>query len=203
MTDNIDGLQTRELEILKNFMKSMNMLTDDEIKLILDSTKIRSYKKGDVVLREGQVSKECYFILQGCVREYYLVDGEEKSTAFYTEGQPMTSFTSYPAKKPSKHFLVCAEDCVVTVGNDDLIADMCNKIPRLEPIIRHEVEKETGKVQEEMAKFITSSPEDRYKNLLEKRPELLNRVPQHQIASYLGVTPESLSRIRKRLLTVK
>lgn len=203
MTDSIDRLQTAELEVLKNFLKSMNMLTNDEMNLILNRTKTRSYKKGDIILREGQISKECYFVLQGCVREYYLIDGEEKSTGFYTEGQPMTSFTSYPGKKPSKHFLVCAENCIVTVGNDDLIGEMCSIIPRLEPIIRQEVEKETGKMQEEMARFITSSPEERYKNLLEKRPELLNRVPQHQIASYLGVTPESLSRIRKRLLTEK
>ncbi|MCB9047361.1 MAG: Crp/Fnr family transcriptional regulator [Chitinophagales bacterium] len=181
----------------------MNMLTDDEVQLIIDNTQLRSYKKGDIILREGQVSRECYFLLQGCIREYYIVDGEEKSTAFYTEGQPVTSFTSYSRQKPSKHFMVCAEDCIVTVGTDELEKEMCQMIPRLESVIRQEVEKATGEVQDDLAKFITSSPEERYKDLLDNRPELLNRIPQHQIASYIGVTPESLSRIRKRMLNAK
>ncbi|MCB0697875.1 MAG: Crp/Fnr family transcriptional regulator [Chitinophagaceae bacterium] len=197
------ALQQRELEVLEHFIKSMNMLTDDEVQLIIDNTQLRSYKKGDIILREGQVSRECYFLLQGCIREYYIVDGEEKSTAFYTEGQPVTSFTSYSRQKPSKHFMVCAEDCIVTVGTDELEKEMCQMIPRLESVIRQEVEKATGEVQDDLAKFITSSPEERYKDLLDNRPELLNRIPQHQIASYIGVTPESLSRIRKRMLNAK
>jgi CRP-like cAMP-binding protein len=61
------------------------------------------------------------------------------------------------------------------------------------------VEKETGRARDTFTRFMTSSPEERYQNLLNTRPDLLNRVPQHQLASYLGVTPESLSRIRKRL----
>ncbi len=190
-------------EVLKNFIKEFGMLTDDEIDIIIDNTNIKSFKKGTVLLREGQVAKECYMVLKGLVREYYIKDGEERSTNFYTEMEPVNSFTSSTSQKPSEHFLVCAEDCVLTVGNDSLEAEMCKRIPRLEAIIRQEVEKHTGMMQDHMAKFITSSPEERYMNLMETKPELLNRVPQHQIASYLGIKPESLSRIRKRLLTAK
>ena len=78
---------------------------------------------------------------------------------------------------------------------------MIAEFPELEPIIRSEMEKNAGDAQDEMAAFITSSPEERYRNLLENRPELLNRVPLHQIASYLGMKPESLSRIRKRIVS--
>lgn len=190
-------------EVLKNFIKEFGMLTDDEIDIIIDNTNIKSFKKGTVLLREGQVAKECYMVLKGLVREYYIKDGEERSTNFYTEMDPVNSFTSSTSQKPSEHFLVCAEDCVLTVGNDSLEAEMCKRIPRLEAIIRQEVEKHTGQMQDHMAKFITSSPEERYMSLMETKPELLNRVPQHQIASYLGIKPESLSRIRKRLLTAK
>ncbi len=190
-------------EILRGFIKEFGMLTDDEIEVIVDNANIKSFKKGTVLLREGQVAKECYFVLKGLVREYYIVEGEEKSTNFFTEMEPVNSFTSHTAGKASKHFLVCAEDCVLTVGTDSLEQEMCRRIPRLEAIIRQEVEKNTGKMQDDIANFITSSPEERYRKLQEDKPELLNRVPQHQIASYLGVTPESLSRIRKRLLAVK
>lgn len=190
-------------DILRGFIKEFGMLTDEEIEIIIDNTVIKSYKKGTVLLREGQVSKECYMVLKGLVREYYIKDGEERSTNFYTEMEPVNSFTSSTGQKPSEHFLVCAEDCTLTVGTDSLEQEMCKRIPRLEAIIRQEVEKHTGIMQDHMAKFITSSPEERYMNLMESKPELLNRVPQHQIASYLGIKPESLSRIRKRLLTTK
>lgn len=190
-------------DVLRGFIKQFGMLTDDEIDIIVDNAHIKSFKKGTVLLREGQMSKECYMVLKGLVREYYIKDGVERTTNFFTEMQPVNSFTSRNSSKPSKHFLVCAEDCTLTVGWNSLEEEMCRRIPRLESLIRQEVEKETGKMQDEMAKFITSTPEELYSDLVENRPDLLNRVPQHQIASYLGVTPESLSRIRKRLLTTK
>lgn len=190
-------------EELRNFVASFKILTDDEVSLIVDTANIKSFKKGTILLREGQVAKECYFVLKGLVREYYIKDGEERSTSFFTEKMPVNSFTSHNSGKASKHFLVCAEDCVLTVGNDSLEQEMCRRIPRLESIIRQEVENSTGKMQDEMAKFITSTPEELYTDLVENRPDLMNRVPQHQIASYLGVKPETLSRIRKRMLTAK
>lgn len=186
---------------LRKFLSGFKMLTSEDVDLLVDNTVIRHYQKGDIVLREGQMAKECYMVLKGLVREYYIVDGEEKTTNFFTEMQPVNSFSSRKSKKPSRHFLVCAEDCALTVSTNSLEAEMCRLIPRLGAIIRDEVEKETGKMQDEMASFITSTPEERYTDLMENHPKLLNRVPQHQVASYLGVKPETLSRIRKRLLT--
>lgn len=188
-------------DVVRQFLAGFDMLTGEEVDIIVENTNIRHYKKGDLILREGQMAKECYMVLKGLVREYYIVDGEEKTTNFFTELQPVNSFSSRKNKIPSRHFLVCAEDCAVTVSTNSLEAEMCRLIPRLQSIIRDAVEKETGKMQDDMAKFITSSPEDLYKDLVDNRADLLNRVPQHQIASYIGVKPETLSRIRKRLLT--
>lgn len=187
-------------ELIK-FIKNFDTLTDEEAQLIVDNTNVQAFKKGTLLLQEGQVAKYCYLVLKGCVREYYLVDGIEKSTAFFTEGQPVTSFTSFSNQTPSKHYLVCAEDCILTLGTQETIDDMSSKIPGLESIILQEVEKTTGQAQDEFAAFVISSPEERYLNLLETRPDLLNRIPQHQIASYLGITPESLSRIKKRIVS--
>ena len=78
---------------------------------------------------------------------------------------------------------------------------MYKRFPKLEAIAGTMMELNSGMAQEELASFITSSPEERYMNLLENRSDLLNRVPQHQIASYLGMKPESLSRIRKRIVS--
>lgn len=137
-------------------------------------------------------------MIRGCVREFYLKDGLEKTTAFFMEGQSVNSFSSYTNKVPSKHSLECSENCLLTVGNQSLVDQMCERIPRLTEFIKNEVEKDAGELQERIASFMISSPEERFSGLMENNASLMNRVPQHQIASYLGVTPESLSRIKKR-----
>lgn len=188
-------------EELRKMLANYPLLTAEDIELILETSNVQKFKKGSVLLREGQVSKECYSVLKGIVREYYIVDGEEKTTAFFTEGQAVNSFTSSSNGVPSKHFFVCASDCILAIGNQSLEEEMCKKIPKLEAIIRKEVERLSGEAQDDFASFITSSPEQRYLKLLETRPDLFHRIPQHQIASYLGIKPESLSRIRKRIFS--
>jgi CRP-like cAMP-binding protein len=187
-------------ETLTKYIKGFEMLTDEEIQLIVDNTTVIEARKGKVLLQEGEISSHCYFVLKGCVREYYIVDGEERSTAFFIEGDAVNSFTSATNETPSKHYLVCAENSILTVGDRELEQEMCARIPRLATIIRQETERIFGIKQDEFAKFVTSSPEERYEYIMQSKPELLTRIPQHQIASYIGVKPESLSRIRKRMM---
>lgn len=184
----------------RNFAFGFPFLKPDEIDVIVENTVLQEFKKGHLLLKEGSVAKECHAIIRGCVREYYLKDGLEKTTAFYTEGDAVNAFSSFSNKTPSKQYLECSEDCLLTVGNQSLIDEMCELVPRLSEFIKLEVEKDTGRLQDRMAKFMISTPEERFKDLMENNKELINRVPQHQIASYIGVTPESFSRIRKRVL---
>ena len=190
--------QDQMQQALRAFLSGFPFLHADEINTIVKHTQLQLFPKGHVLLKEGQVSQECYAVVQGCVREFYIKDGMDKTTAFFTEGMPVNSFSSYTNQVASKHYLECAEECLLTVGTQSLVDEMCERIPRLSDFIKDEVEKEAGALQERMAAFMTSSPEERFENLLHHNPGLMNRVPQHQIASYLGVTPESLSRIKKR-----
>lgn len=187
-------------ELIK-MLSSMPSLSELEATEIVDNIIILTYKKGTVLLKEGVISKECYSVLKGCVREYYIIDGEEKTTAFFTEGQEVVSFTSYTNQTPSKHYLSCVEETTLTVSTPEKEKEMYKRFPKLEAITRTMMELNSGKAQEEMATFIISSPEERYINLIKNRSELLNRVPQHQIASFLGIKPESLSRLRKRIVS--
>ena len=186
-------------QVLIDYMAQIAPLSDAEINTIFELIKIRSHRRGKVLLREGQVRNVCYFVLQGCVRQYYLIDGVEKTTNFFTEGQPIST-SGFPFDtKPSKSFLVCNEDCILIEGRPEDEQAFFDKIPRMEMLNRVGVEMELQKSQDNFAEFIICSPEERYLNVMENRPELLDRVPQYQLASYLGVTPESLSRIRKRI----
>lgn len=191
--------RTPQQQVLLRYVEAIAPLTEAEKDLIFELINVRSYKKGKYLLREGQIGNVCYFVLEGCVRQYYLVDGLEKTTGFFTEGQPVTHTFTFD-NKASKSFLVCNEDCTVIEGRQEDERNFLEKMPRMEMLNRMGVEVELQKSQEALAEFIIASPEDRYRNLLKNRPELLDRVPQYQLASYLGVTPESLSRIRKRMM---
>lgn len=186
--------------LLIEFVTKFKVLDAEETRMIVDNIRVEAYKKGTVLLQEGDFSGKCYFVLKGCVRQFCTVEGEEKTVAFLTEEQAVVSFSSYAQQIPSKHSYACLEDCVLIEGDPENEREMYQRLPKLEAIVRSMMEQDFGKTQEAFASFITSSPERRYLNLLETRPDLLQRVPQHQLASYLGVTPESLSRIRKRLL---
>jgi len=190
-----------EEEILR-YIAQFTTLSQGEAEEIVKTIKVKAFKKGAFLLKEGQVAKLCYFVLKGCVRQYFLVDGEERTTNFYTEGQPVTPYGGTFRQEASKYYLSCLEDTIVTVGSPEQGALFFAKFPRLEPVSRLAIEEELGKSQDQLSTFILSSPEERYRQLLATRPDLLERVPQYHLASYLGVKPESLSRIRKRI-TIK
>lgn len=175
------------------------IITEELEKAINKSGFIKSYKKGTVLLEEGKLSNECYFIIKGCVRSYYLKNGEEKTIEFYTEEQAITS-SVYGLNKPSTYYLECIEDTIAGVSNPEFEEDMYRKFPELESLSRVLGEAIMAKHIETFADFKMNSPEERYLNLLKTRPDIIQRVPQHQIASYLGIKPESLSRIRKRII---
>jgi len=186
-------------EILKYVSKYIPITTDLE-KAILESAAIKIFPKGTLLLKEGNFSNECYFILKGCIRVFFIKEGEEKTTEFYTEGQAAIA-SCYSKKIPSQQYLECIEETVASVGNPELEAEMFQKYPQSESATRVMTEIVMVSSQDKLAEFKMSSPEERYLALLKDRPELIQRVPQHQIASYLGITPESLSRIRKRTMS--
>ncbi len=184
---------------LLSYFSGILPLTQEETDAIVATMTIKTYPKGSLLLREGAVSMEAYFVLEGCVRQYFLIDGEEKTTNFFTEGQWVISMQSMTNNSPSRHFLDCMEASTLVVGNREKEEQLYAAHPKLETVSRKIMEKVFAEQQELSGSYFTDSPEERYVNLLRNRPELLQRIPQYIIASYIGVKPESLSRIRKRL----
>ena len=186
-------------DILFDFISKYISLTEDEKNAIVSLDIFRSVKKGTTLLKQGQKSKESYFILKGCIRTYYIIDGEEKTTAFYTEMDALTP-PCVINKVPSEYFISSVEDSILAVSNSDTGVEINSKFPKFEIMCRILSEELLAKQQIDFDEFKTSSPEQRYLNLLQNRPDLIQRVPQHQLASFLGIKPQSLSRLRARIL---
>ena len=187
-------------DALIKFLSKIDSLTSGEIKELADLMTVKEIKKNTTIVKQGQICNLCYFVLKGCLRKYVVLEGVEKTTAFYTEEEAVNFFTSFTTKTASESYLMTLEDSILLVGNPESEADVYKSFPKLEQVVRRMMEQDFGKTQDSFARFITSTPEERYLNLLKDRPQLAQRVPQHQLASYLGITPESLSRIRKRII---
>lgn len=184
--------------MLFDFLSKYVSLTDDEKNTIISLDIFRSVKKGTILLEAGQKSKDSYFILKGCLRKYYVLNGEEKTTAFYTEMEALTPHCVV-SKTPSEYYISCSEDTILTISNSDMEAEVNRRFPKFEFLCRILAEELLVKQQIDFDQFKTSSPEQRYLNLMQNRPDLIQRVPQHQLASYLGIKPQSLSRLRTRI----
>lgn len=185
--------------LVKYFSQYME-LSEEKAEIIKNEDIIREYKKNDVLLKEGQIAHECFLVLKGCVKRYYLEDGEERIMEFYTENDPITP-VSYISKEPSEYYISCVEPSIISSGNDERTQRFIQNFPEFVPIFIKIGDSISAKKQIAFDSFKNFSPEERYQKLVETRPDLINRVPQYMIASYLGIKPESLSRIRKRLLS--
>jgi len=184
---------------LIKYFSQIDKLSEQEENFLLEGMIIKEYKKGDYVVKEGQKNEKTFFMLQGLIREYKLIDGEEKTTNFYSEENWIMTSSGFEEPTNANENLICVENTWIVIGDESKALELFEKFPRFETISRQIVETAFIKQQQFMASYITDKPEQRYLNLIKTRPELIQRVPQYDIASFIGVKPESLSRIRKKI----
>lgn len=196
MTDG-DTLRNRLLGHLRQYTD----MPDEALLEVVEQIPVQSFPKGEVLLAQGNVPSKCYFVFCGLIRQYFIdADGREHTVNFFEENQTAAVFASaQKSAGPSPYSFVCAEDSALLVGDLNGEEQMYAKYPFLEKVLKAMLEEMMGQSQEEYAQALSAGPEERYRALLVKRPGLLRRVPQYQLASYLGIQPESLSRIRRRL----
>jgi CRP-like cAMP-binding protein len=180
-------------------IRQMTGLTDIEAGLLLQSFESKNIRKKTSLLKAGKTAKEIYFIVEGCLRLFYEKDGEDISAYFFTEGMFAGAYDSFITQKASRHSIETLEECQVLSISYLAFQDMFVTFPRMNEFVRRVLEERFVALHELFTAQILDSPEERYINLQKNRPDLINRIPQHQIATFLGITPVSLSRIRNRL----
>jgi CRP-like cAMP-binding protein len=157
------------------YLSKHTSLTNEQIDLIVENTVVKNFKKGTVLLREGDRANECYLILKGCIRSYVIKDCEEKTIEFYTEEEPVSS-PSFDTPTPSELYLECVEDTVACISTPELEAEMHRKCPELESAHRIVAEKLIANYHASFADYKTASIEERYLHLLKERPHKTSRV---------------------------
>lgn len=187
-------------DLAKRFLLKFKRFTPEDVSLILENTTVESFKKGEIVLKEGVVSDKCYLVIKGSLRQFKLIDGAEKTSAFFFEEDPVISYSGYLRNEPSEYAVQCLEDCILISGTKEQELKMRLTNPLLEYLAHHIMVNDFKKAENYISLLNNFSPEERYQLLLKSNPQLFSRVSLVYIASYLGITPESLSRIRKRIL---
>ena len=174
-------------------------LNEQEIAVLQDNMHLKIYEKNELILKEGELSNKIYFVIQGCVRLFYNVRGNEKTAFFFTEGKFICAGEAYTYNIPVKENYQALEKTQLIYFTKENIDRLLKISPKFELIARIATEDELITCQRMIASFVTKSAEERYIELLETNGGLFRRFPQQYIASFLGVSPETLSRIKKRI----
>lgn len=184
-------------KLIEQFVK----LTDEEWDLMVPHLSEKVIKKNDYMIREGQIGKELGYVVEGDMRHFYTRNGEEKTTYFYFENALVGPYMSCITGQPSQLSIEALTETRLLVFPYTAMKALYTQSHTWEKFGRVLAEYLAMGLEERMVGLLTLSPEERYVQLLESnKKKILERIPQHLIANYLGVTPVSLSRIRNRIL---
>ncbi|MDR6940608.1 Crp/Fnr family transcriptional regulator [Mucilaginibacter pocheonensis] len=193
------------LNKFREHAKTFVSLDDAEWQALLPHLEISTLKKKENFIEPGKICNHIALIVKGSVRLFHVKDGEEITGYFCFENEFTSSYKSFLTRKPSTSYIQTLEDtrfvslnynAVQQIYGDELIGKKMERFGRL--IAEHYL----ICYEDRVTSFITQTPEERYNKLLETGGEVLQRIPQHYIANFLGITPVSLSRIRRRIMRI-
>jgi CRP-like cAMP-binding protein len=184
-------------EAIDRFVARYIHLSEEESTFFHSLLKHRQLKKRSFLLQEGEICDFEAFILKGCIRSYYLdQEGVETILFFAVEDWWVSDLTSFAERTPSNLFIETLEDCELLFIDYAGKARLFEKIPAFEHMFRLLVQRSLSVLQQRLYGVLSQTAEERYLQFLEKYPLIAQRVPQHQIARYIGVSPEFLSKVR-------
>ena len=151
-----------------------------------------------LLLNQGEIAKTVHFVKKGCLREWFNKEGKSITFQFFFEGQPVASIDSFMNNTPSMFSIESIEPSVIISVRKEDFEKLFIVCPGLKDEFQHFIFRRFSNYAQLFLSRITDTPQERYEDLLKTRPDIIRRIPQHYIASYLGITPVSLSRIRNR-----
>jgi CRP-like cAMP-binding protein len=185
--------------LIEHFKETVPISESDET-LINESFKEKFVKKNEFVLSRGDISNHMRFIVKGCMKVYYLdEEGNERIYQFGIEGWWVNDLYSYLAKTPSEYFIKAIENTDLLTIHRDSLESLFDKSPMIERFFRVKFQNAYVALQDRTIKNMSETAEQRYVKFQNKYRAMEQRIPQYMIAAYLGVTPEHLSAIRKKI----
>lgn len=178
------------------------VFTDNEWAIFCKHLHLRSVKKNNRFASHEKVCNEVGFILKGSFRFFFVKDGIEISNYFCFQNEFISSYRSFLKREPSLINIEAMEDSQILYFSHSSIQELLTDdriVLKMERFGRMIAEYLICCYEERVVSFVTQTPEERYRLLLQNGDDLLQRIPQHYLANYLGITPVSLSRIRKRI----
>ena len=186
-------------KLIAHLRKSIS-LTEDETKIISDSFSLVKLKKKEILLFAGDHSSHMRFISEGCLRSYYMdQDAKEHIIQFGIEDWWINDLYGYLTNTPSKQFIQAIEPSTVLQVHKDRLNELFDSVPALERFFRLKFQKAYVSLQERTINTMSKTAEERYIEFRSKYRDIEQRIPQYMIASYLGITPEFLSSLRKKI----
>ena len=173
---------------------------EEDIEFYVKLLSVVKLKKNEYWEPIGAIGKNMGFVNKGMLRQYYTRNGEEFTEMFFSENEFFGNFISYLKNEPSNSIIQALEPCEIVMITFDNLQMLYKEIPAAERFGRLIAEQKLIQMHDKTSAFLMETPEERYVKLLKMKPDIVQRVKQYYIAQYLGIRPESLSRIRKRNL---
>jgi CRP-like cAMP-binding protein len=186
------------LQQLLSYIQTHHPLSNAAIEALHQCLAKIELPKNEFLISEGQICKYLYFLDSGCVRGFYNIDGKDITQWFGFENDFATSFRSFIAQVPTAEYIHAVEDCVLwSIAKDD-INNLLKNFSEVEKLVRLIYEQYYIRLEERYANAHFKTATERYENLLQNEPHIVQRIPLGYIASYLGISQETLSRIRAK-----
>ncbi|MFT3681488.1 MAG: Crp/Fnr family transcriptional regulator [Ferruginibacter sp.] len=187
-------------EQINKYAARCNTFTPEELSIFNGLMEHRLVPKKTMLLQEGDICNFEAYVLKGCIRSYYINEnGFEVILQFAIEDWWVSDIASFYEQKPSNLFIETLEDCELLTFNPETKEELLKRVPKFERLFRLLVQRNLAATQNRLINTIAKPAQEKYLDFIERYPTIPQRVPQHYIAAYLGISPEFLSKVRARL----